>query len=155
MKIVNSKLNFKRNQLGTRDLSAINLIVVHHTAGPQSQTIFDIHQAHLDNGWAGCGYHYVIDPMGIIYKGRKNMHVGAHCPGHNADSLGIALIGNFQEIQPPGEQVFALVKLIRELKIAYPKITKIGGHCDFIATACPGKFLVYELQRLGIFDRSL
>ena len=41
-----------------------DLIVVHHTASDPSVTVEDIHQMHLNNRWAGIGYHLVIYPDG-------------------------------------------------------------------------------------------
>lgn len=151
-KIKTPKLVFNVEKLAYRDLNTITEIIIHHTAGPKNQTIFDIHEGHLANGWAGVGYHYLIDPGGTIYKGRKNSMIGSHCVGHNTKSIGIALIGNFQEEKPSSAQIVSLIELIRNLRHSYPKIKSVNGHCDFDATACPGKFLIYELQHLKILN---
>lgn len=39
------------------------------------------------------GYHFVIDIDGSIHTGRAINEVGAHCKGHNFDSVGICMIG--------------------------------------------------------------
>jgi len=48
---------------------------------------------HREKGWEGCGYHYVIRRTGSIEKGRPHNKEGAHCLGHNKNSIGICFIG--------------------------------------------------------------
>ena len=44
----------------------INKIFVHHSASSQKSTTRDmIHQWHLDRGWTGVGYHYVIQEQSL------------------------------------------------------------------------------------------
>lgn len=66
-----------------------------------------INDWHKQKGWKGIGYHFVIcngflKPDSTIYDhkldgllqpGRSIDKIGAHCAGHNADSIGICLIG--------------------------------------------------------------
>ena len=47
----------------------------------------------VENGWSDIGYHYFIDKSGELFKGREIPVVGAHCRGHNYDSIGICLSG--------------------------------------------------------------
>lgn len=99
-----------------------------------------------ENGWAAIGYHYVIDRDGQVARGRALETAGAHTYGHNANSIGICLIGghgsaandpfsaNFTDAQDQ-----ALRVLINELQIRIPGIRKISGHNDYTkAKACPG-----------------
>jgi N-acetylmuramoyl-L-alanine amidase len=39
------------------------------------------------------GYHYIIDLNGSCETGRADSEAGAHVAGHNADSVGICLVG--------------------------------------------------------------
>lgn len=45
-------------------------------------------------GWDDIGYHYVIEDSGESRKGRPVERPGAHCYGHNKDSIGICLTGD-------------------------------------------------------------
>ena len=42
-------------------MRSINAIYIHHSASPKSTTVEQINQWHLDRGWAGIGYHFVIN----------------------------------------------------------------------------------------------
>ena len=55
------------------------------------------------NHWADIGYHYVIDRQGRIWEGRELSWKGAHAGNKqaNENNVGIALIGNFENVEPP------------------------------------------------------
>jgi N-acetylmuramoyl-L-alanine amidase len=99
-----------------------------------------------DNGWRDIGYHYLIDRDGQVARGRALEVVGAHVGGHNANSIGICLVGGHgssmndsfaQHYTDAQDQ--ALRVLINELQIRIPTIRKISGHNDYTkAKACPG-----------------
>ncbi len=121
----------------------ITEIIVHCTATMQGKEydVDDIRRWHKEQGWADCGYHYVITLDGTVQAGRPVNNVGAHCLGHNTNSLGVCYIGGLgDDLQPKdtrtNEQKQALIKLIKELKSLYPGV-KIYGHRDFAAKACP------------------
>lgn len=103
-------------------------------------------QWHRDRGWAGIGYHYVIDLDGSVVAGRPISKVGAHVKGHNAHSIGICLIGGHGSSATDAfidnftlKQDTALRALIDDLKTHFPSITKVAGHNDYTtAKACPG-----------------
>lgn len=99
-----------------------------------------------ENGWRDIGYHYVIDRDGRVATGRSLEETGAHTYGHNANSIGICLIGGHGsstndafEKNFTTEQDQALRVLINELKVRLPSIRKVSGHNDYTAAkACPG-----------------
>lgn len=126
--------------------SSTNYIIIHHTASSPDITVQDIHQMHLNQGWNGIGYHMVCLPNGEVHQGRPIWATGAQCEGHNWESIGVNLTGNFEEgdNEPTDEQMAALKTLLDDLKFAYPG-AKIVGHCDLNATACPGKNLYARL----------
>ena len=104
-----------------------------------------IHQWHKDgNGWSGIGYHYVVCTGGTIEIGRNVDYDGAHVYGHNANSIGICLIGGLGEDTEPRENAFTkdqymvLDDMLRKMMCMYPK-AKILGHRDFdgVKKACP------------------
>lgn len=104
--IIDPNLSFK-----SLDYSNVPDMIVLHHAEISSCTIQDIHQLHLNNGWAGCGYHFFVRKDGSIYKGRPENAVGAHCPPANNHSIGICAEGNYLIEQMPVVQKEAIIKL--------------------------------------------
>ena len=104
----------------------------------------EITRWHRARGWGTIGYHHVIDRDGSIAMGRSESMIGAHVAGHNTGSIGICLIGGhgsnengkFLEYYT-AEQETALRKLIAEIQTR-AQITKIRGHNEVAAKACPG-----------------
>lgn len=58
MKIIETNLKFK--QMDTR--KSTNRIILHHAAAINCSAE-DIHRWHLNNGWAGAGYHFLVRKM--------------------------------------------------------------------------------------------
>jgi hypothetical protein len=118
----------------------LHTIVVHHSALPLSDGPVEIQQLHLqERGFADVGYQFMIDENGRLYEGRAVNVRGAHTYGQNYGSVGICLIGNFEEIQPSAVQLAMLRSLLACLVMQYPNITRLAGHRDFNAgTLCPG-----------------
>ena len=136
VRIVQHKLNFNYDKLIERKLSKIYLIILHHTASP-SATVEGIHSDHLKRGWAGIGYHFLIQPDGTIDKGRGIEYVGSHCAGNNTSSIGIALVGDFRRTQPTEKQLESLSELIQFMKKHVPSIKRVLNHNDLYKTLCP------------------
>ena len=63
----------------------------------QNTTARDVHSWHLDRGFSGCGYHYIILRDGKLQRGRPLNIRGAHSKayGHNKYSIGVAFAGGF------------------------------------------------------------
>lgn len=134
MQIVETNLQFK-GTLTKR--TRTNRIIVHHTASADVPAS-TIHQWHLNQGWIGIGYHYVIRANGSVERGRPENTIGSHSgPSGNGDSIGIVLAGNFQNAVPTAAQMIALVDLIKDIRNRYGDLAVIG-HKDVMATACPG-----------------
>lgn len=125
-------------------MRAINLIVIHCSATKPTQDIGakEIREWHVKgNGWKDIGYHFVIRRNGVVEDGRPVEQVGAHVAGHNANSIGICMVGGIDAAGKPEanftpEQWKALPRLLRVLKAQYPKAT-IHGHNEYAAKACP------------------
>lgn len=133
----------------------ITEIIVHSTATPKGMraTAKDIDKWHRQRGFDRIGYHYVIGHNGLIEKGRQDFEIGAHCKGHNAESIGIAYVGGINENKQSADtrtisQKQALVTLIKQLLKQYPTIKKISGHKDYCNTACPSFDATAEYQHL-------
>lgn len=130
-----------------------NLIVIHHTGNPEDDDLSaeEIHQSHLNLGWSGIGYHYVIRKDGAIEEGRPHWTIGSHAYGENSRSIGIHFSGNFESKSPTSEQIESGALLLAKLGLEYGLIldkNHVVGHRDLMATACPGKNLYTLLQTL-------
>ena len=115
----------------------INTIVVHcsdspHGRGDNAETI---HKWHKRRGWDGIGYHWVILEDGTVQAGRPEYWKGAHCKGHNVDSIAICLVGVDDFTL---DQLAALRLLIGEVMDRHNGIDDIVGHCDLDSKkTCP------------------
>lgn len=133
-----SKLNLSVNKRNIKEL------IVHCSATPEGKdfTVSQIKQWHLQRGFSDIGYHYVIYRDGSIHIGRDESVIGAHCTGHNTNSIGVCYIGGVAtDGKTPKdtrttEQKQSLVKLLKELKTKYPQAS-VHGHRDFANKACP------------------
>ena len=156
---------------------------VHHTVTSNSppdpaQVVRQIWDWHVnDNGWLDIGYNFLIDHTGKIYQGRYNPWLestdvrGAHAGQSNSQSVGIALLGQFEPSanpqvgEPESVALDALVKMIswrftqRNIdplaEAAIPVnpsgtriLPTILGHRDVSATACPGANLYTLLPEI-------
>lgn len=126
-------------------------IIVHHSASRLIAGPLKIQRTHMENkGLADIGYHFVIDQCGTPYEGRPLNVRGAHTGGRNTGTVGIVLLGNFENGPPPAAQLAALQTLAGCLAAAY-HITHLAGHRDFQPghTVCPGQFLEPLLPALA------
>ncbi len=120
----------------------INQIIIHCscTEAGKHFTADDIRDWHKQDGWLDVGYHYVILLDGTIQKGRDESKIGAHCKGHNKNSIGICYIGGLQNGKAADtrttEQNNAMKELVQDLLTRYPGATT-HGHCEFANKACP------------------
>ena len=140
----------KKLKYRTRPLSQIKKILVHHsaTATGTPEAFARYHVEH--NGWAGIGYHYVIDATGKVYKTQAATTICNHTAKHNESGLGICLIGNFEQTTPTPAALKALVELCKELMKAY-SINAVWGHKELVKTVCPGKNLNMTRVREEIY----
>ena len=124
----------------------ITEIIVHCADTPDGRDVraADIKRWHVkENGWADIGYHYVIDLDGTIEAGRDLETIGAHCKGHNQNSIGICYVGgktkDMKETKDTrtDAQKASLLILLKYLVAKYPGVT-IYGHKDFNSgKTCP------------------
>lgn len=149
----------------------IELLVVHHTAVGVTndkrsgvEKVRAIYQYHaLNRGWGDVGYHYLIDENGQIYEGKSGGKyvVGGHAYCNNVNTIGIALLGNFEEEKPTQDQMKALQWLIDDLADAYDVevgdnatyhgetySSPILGHGDLLSTSCPGFYVRQTLAQV-------
>lgn len=115
----------------------IDTIVVHSTATPPNMDIgvTEVDGWHKAAGWHSVGYHYVIRRSGKVEAGRPEADIGAHVAGHNANSIGIALVGGVDALNKPVmnysyRQLNALLGLLITLERKYPTVERVVGHSD-------------------------
>ncbi|CAI3545043.1 N-acetylmuramoyl-L-alanine amidase [Clostridium neonatale] len=145
MNIIDTNLKFISSKLGYGNVP--NKIILHHAEASKC-TVQDVHSWHLNNGWAGIGYHYFIRKDGSVYKGRPDGAIGSHCQGSNTGSLGICFEGNYMKETMPTAQHNAGIDLIKYLRGKYGNLT-IYGHKELLATECPGsKFPLADFKNL-------
>lgn len=141
----------------------VKKFIIHHTATTSNmdnpkQAIRDIYYYHsITRGWGDIGYNYIVDREGKVYEGRAGGEgvIGAHSGPGNNGSIGIAVLGNYQETELPQKVLNALGELIAakskihnidpEAKGSFRGeiMPNIFGHKDIMSTTCPGAFL-YE-----------
>lgn len=156
---------------------------IHHTASGNGYSRADVpailrgfYRYHTRTlGWFDLAYNFLVDKFGRAWVGRSGgvarLVRGAHTLGFNHNSVGIAVIGNFDRVRPPQKVVTTLVrlaawKLDRHRRDAsgtvlvtsegsdrYPEGTDvrlpvIDGHRDTNETACPGARLYEKLPAI-------
>ena len=139
--------------------------IVHHSAGQTTSSDFaavvrsyyDLHT--VTNGWDDIGYNWLIDGNGVIYEGRGQGLQGAHFSCMNENTIGICVIGNYENATPTNEAISALQNFIawgsceEDIDVQgmdfHPSSTlnlnNISGHLDgndspeaCSSTVCPG-----------------
>lgn len=122
----------------------ISTIVMHASATPPSMDVDreDIRRWHVEErGWDDIGYHYIIKRSGQIQTGRPAEIPGAHVRGHNAESIGVCLIGGVDEegnadCNYTAAQWQQAERLVRSLVADYD--ADVTGHRDLDASKdCP------------------
>lgn len=121
----------------------ITEIIIHCSATPEGRevSVKEIDGWHRQRGFNGIGYHYVVSLDGTVHAGRPLQEAGAHCRGHNKNSIGVCYIGGCDTRMRPKDtrtsvQRTALRQLVSELRARYPTAT-VHGHKEYAAKACP------------------
>ncbi len=166
-------------------------LVTHHTATRNDDpdpaaTVRAIYRYHaIDKGWGDIGYNFLVDAQGRIYKGRwsgpaasktgdtstgedaeGNGVTAAHVGGYNSGTMGIALLGDYEQAQVPTAARQTLVNhlaweaqrhgLDPEASSTYVNpvngttkvVENISGHKDWGSTLCPGRNLYGQLDSI-------
>ena len=163
----------------------VKAVFVHHTAGSNRYSSSDgpsivlgICRYHRDtNGWDDIGYNFLVDRYGRIYEGRAGgadrAVVGAHAQGWNAQSTGVANLGEFSNGGQTSAGLRAMDRLIswkldvhgtprggratlvsaggetnRYRQGTSVEFNRISGHRNGNHTECPGDGLYAQLPRL-------
>ena len=140
MDIIKTDLSFR--SMTPRSISNVNETILHH-AGAENCSVYDIHQWHKNNGWAGIGYNFFIRKDGSVWEGRPLEYVPAHCSGHNSTTIGVCFEGNFEYEWMSEAQINAGKELIVYIRNTYG-INKFSKHKDYNSTDCPGQNFPFD-----------
>ena len=140
-------------------LNSVGRLVIHHCASnnttvnnrtveAQQKYLQNLHQN--TNGWADIGYHYAIGKDGTILEGRSSSYQGAHVAGHNHNTLGIVVHGNYETRSFTTAQRNNLAHLLawlcetRNIK----NLSNITYHQYLASTDCPGKNIISQITTI-------
>lgn len=122
--------------------------IFYHHSGANNSTVISMHKYHKDTlKWSGIGYHFIILQNGTIQRGRPLEMIGAHATNNNFDSIGICLVGDFENGNVPTEEQYkSCIELTRYLLDLYHLTTSaLHRHNEVCATICPADF---DLERV-------
>ena len=143
-------------------------IIIHHSAtkdgvNPDWEAI---RKYHIEvNGWQDIGYHLGLEEIHgklFLKHGRKLWDIGAHAQGFNERSIGICLVGNYdQSILSIAKKEF-LAKIVSLLLDVYDiPVSRVLGHWETyvlrglpIAKSCPGNNIKMDELREYLNSRQ-
>lgn len=150
-------------------------VVVHHTGRDgigDLQRLLHVQRFHaVTRGWGDIGYSYLVLPDGRVAEGREGTvdagpgraAVGGHALGRNVGTVGVAVVGRYDDDRPTAAAWESLVALVTDLcegagldplggevtlvdGRTVPAV--ISGHRDVRDTPCPGEALAAALPEL-------
>lgn len=138
-------------------MRAINNIVIHCTATPQTASISNIRRYWRDVlGWKSPGYHRIVEADGTMVVIAPDSAICNGVAGHNANSLHISYVGGIDGLDRPKDtrtnaQRATLERQVKEWKRLYPN-ARILGHRDFhgVKKACPSFDVAAWLKEIGL-----
>jgi len=161
--------------VSSRSLTNVTHLIIHHSAGntvssDYAAVVRSYWNYHVNsNGWADIGYNWLVDPNGVLYKGRawksdtQENVIGAHNSGKNGNTAGICFIGNYvsnipsdagldkiaeisaflcdkYNIDPEGKSYHAAIERVND---------NITGHGQSGGgTSCPGTQIINRMQTI-------
>lgn len=153
----------------------VTKFIVHHTETTSNLdnpplAIRNIYYYHaISRGWGDIGYNYIIDTNGRVYEGRYGGEgvVGGHAGPGNTGSIGISILGSYDDDEVPEAALSSLAKLIA-IKSKIHDIDPTGyssfrgevranimGHRDIMNTDCPGDYLYGNLPMIASMAKSM
>lgn len=108
----------------------------------------ELEQFHLNRGFTGIGYHFVLFPSGRLYEGRPVWAVPAAQEGANSGTVAIAFVGDYTKDRTTRRQRLRVRVALINLRIRRG-VRFLGGHREAPgqSTACPGDNIVRYLDR--------
>lgn len=133
-----------KQPLQNLNLSKVDAIALHHMAHPTAD-VKTVEGWHINQGWRALGYNFWVGFDGTVYEGR-GFKLGAGVENQNGHIISIGFQGDYhsKEVTMPDAQFNAGVDIIKYVMKKVPSVKKTGGHGEFMATACPGKYFPLE-----------
>jgi len=137
----------------------IRRVIVHHTASAEETTVAQVDAWHRERGWSGIGYHWLVHriPGGpwTVSPGRAEAVVGAHDAGQNADSIGVAVAGNYSSRPMSSEAWWVLCATVSDVCRRYLiEASAVEGHREnepaTTPTECPGALVDLDELRTTV-----
>lgn len=137
-------------------------IIIHHslTRDGSPKNWDAIRKYHIEvKKWADVGYQLGMENVNgtiTLLEGRPIGEVGAHAIGFNAKSIGICLVGNYDNDPPSEDRLSRLASVCRDLQRQFgiPRDQVIGHRETFlklgepVQKSCPGdKFSMEEFRK--------
>lgn len=168
--------------VNSRSLTDVTHIIIHHSAAHTVASDYAaVVRAYWDlhvngNGWDDIGYNWLVDPNGVLYKGRawksetEENILGAHNSGKNSNTAGICFIGHYVSSIPSDAGLNKIASISAFLcdkygidpigKSYHAAIDKtndnITGHGQSGGgTACPGTQIINRMQTIRELTYSL
>jgi len=84
------------------------------SGGNEHVWVYWIQKLQMQKGYCDISYHYLIGPSGTIFEGRKGgiKIKGGHIEAMNTGTVGIAMLGNFDNSIPTPAALLSLQKLL-------------------------------------------
>lgn len=112
-------------------------IVIHCSAGPQTQTAAQIIEWHTrpasrgGRGWSRAGYHYIIEASGRVVNAVPEEQVANGAKGFNDDSIHVCYIGGADAKGRPidnrtAAQKRSMRELVEQIRGRHPGLTVVG-----------------------------
>jgi len=132
----------------------LKYLVQHHTPGQDPRTLNEafeevqqIYSGHVGQGWSDIGYTFLIWDSNI-FEGRGFGWTGAHAPGANSISIGVAFImdGRYRcptEVEQDTFRELSAAAMTYGYLLQHHTLT---GHRDWVATSCPGDLAYAHLD---------
>ena len=124
-----------------KKLEEVKYLIVHHTGRTIDFPLFIKIRHIFLRRWEDIGYHFLITTSKVC-KGREEHLQGAHTYRYNQNSIGICIIGDFNERKPSEKQLKTLCSFLAQKAKEYGvKSENILGHKELpgVNKDCPGK----------------
>jgi len=133
-------------------------IIIHHTV--ENNGFESVNRWHKQQ-WSYksslgfyCGYQLYLEKPGKWYRARKDNEEGAHCPGHNKDSIGIGVQGDYRTDKLSHRMEGLLGTKVDELRRKYniPRENVLGdkeGRTLTRPTECPSGLMEFVKNYRG------
>lgn len=125
------------------DIEARDYLFYHYHGGtPRSwqgvEMAKEIERIHLNNGWSGVGYGFMVGLDGVAFEGRGWELVGAHCPNFNTRGMSIYFANDGKRALTDAQKVTGRWFRDKHQQSRAGKVLNVTTHGQHYPTACAG-----------------